>query len=62
MTICHALRRLCTQTRAVLAAAGEPVGFADPYGSGEEEETAASQEEQAHLDIPDNFTPEMARQ
>ena len=61
VTICHALRRLCTQNRVVLVAAGEPVGFADPYGSGEEEEPA-SQEEQAHLDIPDSFTPEMARQ
>ncbi|KAL4855011.1 RRP12-like protein [Chlorella vulgaris] len=61
VTICRALRRLCTQNRAVLAAAGQAVGFADPYGSTEEEEAAAGgQEEQAHGDIPADYTPDMA--
>lgn len=62
--ICHALRRLCAQNRAVLAAAGEPVGHADPSavaaGAGDDE-AAASQEDAPHLEIPDGFTPEMAR-
>ena len=51
VTICHALRRLCTQNRATLAAAGQPVGHADPCavmsgGGGDDEGLAASQEEQ----------------
>lgn len=51
VTICHALRRLCTQNRAALAAAGQPVGHADPCavmsgGGGDEDGLAASQEEQ----------------
>lgn len=51
VTICHALRRLCTQNRAALAAADQPVGHADPCavmsgGGGDEDGLAASQEEQ----------------
>ncbi|PRW60392.1 ARM repeat superfamily [Chlorella sorokiniana] len=65
VTICHALRRLSTQNRAALAAAGQPVGHADPCavmsgGGGDEDGLAASQEEQAHLDVPDSYTAQVA--
>lgn len=70
VVICHALRRICTQTRAALAAAGELTGHADPCavlsggsGGGDDEGwLAVSQEEAAHVDIPDGFTVETARE
>ena len=68
VVICHALRRLCTQTRAALAAAGEPVGHADPCAvasagvGGDEEGAPVSQEEEAHLDPPEGYSADMARE
>ena len=63
MIICQALRRLCSQNRAVLAAAGETAGFADPYsvGDAEEEAAAANAEELVHLEVPASYTTELAR-
>ena len=61
VTICAALRRVCTQNRAALAAAGQPVGQADPCAAAGGEE-GGSPEEQAHLEVPDSYTAEMAQE
>jgi ribosomal RNA-processing protein 12 len=64
--IAHALRRLCAQTRAALAAAGEPVGHADPSArreaGGDDEEDEKEEEDDADPDaVPPHATAKATR-
>ncbi|GAB4822579.1 hypothetical protein N2152v2_009625 [Parachlorella kessleri] len=57
--ILTALRRLCVQNKLALKAHGQQVGFPDPSNVRDDE--ACVEEEQAHLDIPDTYTQEVAQ-